>query len=86
MHKSIAQFDPDRTAAQRRLDAEQGYALLNALAAKWWEQGYNAGVIGLNPATSTFWTPDHQRGYLAAHSSTSVLSHSHSLRQETRDA
>lgn len=65
MHPSIAQLDRKaQQAAQLQLDAEQGIALLNALAAKWWEQGYNAAVWGLKP--SGFWTPDHQRGYLAA--------------------
>lgn len=51
-------------AAQLRIDAEAGIALLDALAAKWFEQGYNAAKWGLKPGG--FWTPDHQRGYLAA--------------------
>lgn len=67
MQPSIAQLERQKIeAAQLRLDAEQGHALLNALAAKWFEQGYNAGMFGLSPASQTFWTPDHQRGYLAA--------------------
>ena len=65
MHPSIAQLDRQaQQAAQLQLDAEQGIALLNALSAKWWEQGYNAAQWGLKP--SGFWTPDHQRGYLTA--------------------
>ena len=69
MHPSIAQLEMqiDRQAldaAQERLDAEQGWALINALTAKWWEQGYNAGMWGTQP--SGFWTADHQKGYLAA--------------------
>jgi len=65
MSPSIAQLDRQaQQAAQLQLDAEQGIALLNALSAKWWEQGYNAAQWGLQP--SGFWTPDHQRGYLAA--------------------
>lgn len=53
-------------AAQIRIDAEQGHALLNALSQKWWEQGYMAGAVGLNPEMINFWTPDHARGYAAA--------------------
>lgn len=65
----LSQSTLDRTAAaaQQRLDAEQGLALLNALALKWWEQGYNAALMGLDPAHVNFWTTDHQAGYLAAH-------------------
>ncbi len=69
MHPSIAQLEAQidrqaRDAAQERLDAEQGWALINALTAKWWEQGYNAALWGVEP--SGFWTADHQKGYLAA--------------------
>lgn len=65
--QSIAQLDRKATeAAQLRLDAEQGHALLNALASKWWEQGYNAALFGLDPNHQPFWTTDHQRGYLSA--------------------
>lgn len=53
-------------AAQLRIDASEGYALLNALAVKWWEQGYMAGVVGLDPERINFWTDDHARGYAAA--------------------
>ena len=65
MQPRLAQLDRKaQESAQCHLDAEQGIALLNALAAKWWEQGYNTAQWGLKP--SGFWTPDHQRGYLTA--------------------
>ena len=67
--KMIAQETLDRKAAaagQLLADAAEGYALLNALSAKWYEQGRNAAQMGINPAAVTFWTPDHQRGYFAA--------------------
>ena len=66
---SIAQSTLDRKAAERAdvlLDAVAGLALLNSLARAWYEQGWNAAMFGLNPAASSFWTADHQRGYLAA--------------------
>lgn len=66
---SIAQPDLDRKAIERAdllLDAAAGLALLNSLARAWYEQGWNAAMFGLNPDASSFWTADHQRGYLAA--------------------
>lgn len=65
----VTQETLDRKAAhagQLLADAAEGYALLNALAIKWREQGRNAAHMGIDPQTVNFWTPDHQRGYFAA--------------------
>ena len=59
----------DRQAAERgqlRADADDGIALLNALSLKWYEQGYTAGRLSIDPAMAGFWTPDHARGYADA--------------------
>ena len=59
----------DRQAAERGqllADAADGIALLNALAAKWYEQGFTAGSLGLARGTGLDWTPEHEQGYNAA--------------------
>lgn len=64
----LSQETLDRKSAQAGqllADAAEGYALLDALAAKWYEQGKNAAQMGIDPRAVSFWTPDHQRGYFA---------------------
>lgn len=59
----------DRQAAeagQLRADAADGIALLNALSAKWYEQGFTAGRLGLARGAGLDWTPEHEQGYRAA--------------------
>lgn len=59
----------DRQAAERgqlHADADAGIALLNALSLKWYEQGYTAAALGIDPATVSFWSSDHARGYADA--------------------
>ena len=65
---SISQILDERAAqrAQEYLDAEQGNALANALAWKYYQQGYTAAEMNLTPSQADCWTPDHQRGYNAA--------------------
>ena len=61
----------DRQAAERGqllADADAGIAILNALAAKWYEQGYTAGALGLQRGSGLDWSPEHEQGYRAAKS------------------
>lgn len=59
----------DRKAAeagQILADAADGAALYNALSFKWFEQGFTAAQLHIDPAAVSFWTEHHAAGYRAA--------------------
>ena len=65
----ISQSDLERVAAEKGqilADAAAGRSFMRSLSAKWFEQGYTAGKMGLDPHDPGLFSPEHRRGYLAA--------------------
>ena len=54
------------SAAQERLDADQGWALMRKIDAAHFEQGYLAAQMGLDATNAGLYSTAHREGYRAA--------------------